>query len=1376
MNISAHVKKIAAALWAVVFCALLVVPTAEAHARTAGPGEYFYNQLDAAGQEVYDALLAQMQAEPERMMNGTAPDFSVTVTSTIQSNSMYGVLHAFTRDHPEFYWIDASKLAWNQGTPEDPTAPIMSLDTTVRNESFIYTGIDEAGLPTQYQQFQDQVNAIIASAPADPLQKLEYFDDWLSLNNAYNVNGMGSENISRSAVSGILSNNNANIGPVCYGYATALKVLMDKAGIENIYIEGIAYNDQNLPNGEQHAWNVVLYDGQYYAIDPTWNDSGVTSRPSTQTYFMVGTNTVTVTRPDMATQYGTFGQNHPTPSSAAGGLSYTGFTMAAERLPITTENIDVILPDGTRQSVATFDEAITLAQNNSGSTILLWDAIQLTGAVEVPNNTTIDLNSVGADALTSASGGVLTIPAGATVTITNSGLTQASKIAAAAGSGAAIQNNGQLILGPGVTVQSGTTAAAVSGTAPVAGTHGFLNPTLLTNRTLTCFEVVDPTTQGGTFSQTLTVNAGATLAEVNAVIDALTPPALQYILIGTGAIDPMGVPANEWVLFSTPAGEVGSSPLPDTTALATGDYVYHLRPQGSTGTDYYGYTVTYTVSVTVDSSSTLVPRTQYQGVWYSIVDEGNGEVVLTIHNNSNATRVNTPIDNVPAGGDVTSTYGWPWQAEQYRDMITSIHIEYLEGANHTIDATPDNPNASTVGTYTNDLTGFFAGMTAVESVTGLANIRGVDNAMDMFYGCSSLKSITLPTNFMNTKIFRHTFQDCTSLESVTFEGYAGAYATECFSMFSGCSNLKAVNFADNSTFGSWIQYAGNMFNLGPNSTGGLTEIVFPSSFSGGSSGGILEMQNMFANNPNLETVIFPENARVAADCMTRGMFTGDTKVNHVAFPGGMAGLILTDNTTNPSIDLTCETLDANMTGVTGGWVKGTADGPNWNGTDRLDLAGLDALAAADLSGHWYRMPARIESISVSGLATPVVGGTLDTVVNLDSYVVSETYTNSNTSQTLNPSASISWTENGTAVADPASMVVRAGNTYQAVITVPFLNQVVAGDYTQITLTGTEGASQVVTSQTGENAIITVTFPVVAVQPLGATTTIDYEAETLTIEPSPAGVTGITVSFNGAAVNADSTGAYVVSLTNVISNTAAVSASVSVTENAEPNISYSDYNGAVTIPARPPFTETLYVVDEAPAAQDATSGATTGVDSTAGNQATTADSGVATANVASDAFAVAPASNAVAPAAQGASARAAVLTVAAPAAETADTTTAAAPNSTLRTIAGFDPAKSYQMLVNGAWQAIQLAADGTYTAAPGSYEFRAAASNAGSVFASQTYAIEVPALATVPVPEQPVQENPAVTPQTSDSTSVLPFVVAALVAAYMGVVAARKRRA
>lgn len=52
----------------------------------------------------------------------------------------------------------------------------------------------------------------------------------------------------------------------CEGYAAAMSLLCDKAGIPNYTVCG------TNANGDTHAWNKILLDGQWYNADCTWDD------------------------------------------------------------------------------------------------------------------------------------------------------------------------------------------------------------------------------------------------------------------------------------------------------------------------------------------------------------------------------------------------------------------------------------------------------------------------------------------------------------------------------------------------------------------------------------------------------------------------------------------------------------------------------------------------------------------------------------------------------------------------------------------------------------------------------------------------------------------------------------------------------------------------------------------------------------------------------------------------------------------------------------------------------------------------------------------------------------------------------------------------
>lgn len=56
---------------------------------------------------------------------------------------------------------------------------------------------------------------------------------------------------------------------VCDGYAAAMYLLLDAAGIENYVVYGKAKGQKE---GFGHAWNLVKIGGKFYYLDVTWDD------------------------------------------------------------------------------------------------------------------------------------------------------------------------------------------------------------------------------------------------------------------------------------------------------------------------------------------------------------------------------------------------------------------------------------------------------------------------------------------------------------------------------------------------------------------------------------------------------------------------------------------------------------------------------------------------------------------------------------------------------------------------------------------------------------------------------------------------------------------------------------------------------------------------------------------------------------------------------------------------------------------------------------------------------------------------------------------------------------------------------------------------
>jgi hypothetical protein len=64
---------------------------------------------------------------------------------------------------------------------------------------------------------------------------------------------------------------------VCQGYAEAFRLLMQAAGVECISVIGTA-------DGVDHMWNAVELDGEWYMVDPTWDDPVTSDGSAVKSY------------------------------------------------------------------------------------------------------------------------------------------------------------------------------------------------------------------------------------------------------------------------------------------------------------------------------------------------------------------------------------------------------------------------------------------------------------------------------------------------------------------------------------------------------------------------------------------------------------------------------------------------------------------------------------------------------------------------------------------------------------------------------------------------------------------------------------------------------------------------------------------------------------------------------------------------------------------------------------------------------------------------------------------------------------------------------------------------------------------------------------
>ncbi len=147
----------------------------------------------------------------------------------------------------------------------------------------------------RYKRVNENADAILAGIEPemDDLDKVIYLHDAIVELVTYNKNA-GDQ---RYSLGGALGDKNA----VCLGYAEALNLLLKESGFET---------DCVISDSVNHAWSYVKLDGEWYHLDPTWDDTrsaikGQTGRQfllRNDAEFMAGGNNSHGT--DMACEYG----------------------------------------------------------------------------------------------------------------------------------------------------------------------------------------------------------------------------------------------------------------------------------------------------------------------------------------------------------------------------------------------------------------------------------------------------------------------------------------------------------------------------------------------------------------------------------------------------------------------------------------------------------------------------------------------------------------------------------------------------------------------------------------------------------------------------------------------------------------------------------------------------------------------------------------------------------------------------------------------------------------------------------------------------------------------------------------------------------------
>ena len=254
--------------------------------------KYFYNQLEEPSKTIYKAF----ESNKENMKSGTyridlGNGFS-NILNQANGSDLLGkyyqsAIEAYTYDNPEIFYLSPNKMYLNIETTTIASNVTYNVFINNRNENnyFIDEFTSQGQVESAINQIEQTKNQILQNRSENTYDNIKMVHDYLVENIEYDTT-ISQSNIYN--VYGALVNGRA----VCEGYARSFKYLMDELGIPCTLVIGTGTNSQG--ETENHAWNYVQLNGNWYAIDCTWDDpvssTGYVSQNSKYRYFLKGSN------------------------------------------------------------------------------------------------------------------------------------------------------------------------------------------------------------------------------------------------------------------------------------------------------------------------------------------------------------------------------------------------------------------------------------------------------------------------------------------------------------------------------------------------------------------------------------------------------------------------------------------------------------------------------------------------------------------------------------------------------------------------------------------------------------------------------------------------------------------------------------------------------------------------------------------------------------------------------------------------------------------------------------------------------------------------------------------------------------------------------
>ena len=209
------------------------------------------------------------------MKNGTfSIDFDTKFNDLLNSDNgeeklsiaFQSAWNAYTYDNMDIFYINVEKLILTT-----QTTTILNISTNKvnlsngNNASYLNNNFSTKQEIDEALSFLDGMRKEIGRQleGQNDFEKIKQVHDWLIDNIEYDTRLEANEPYS---IYGALVEGRA----VCEGYARSFKYILDELGIPCVLVSGTGTNSNG--ETESHAWNYVQLNGEWYAIDVTWDD------------------------------------------------------------------------------------------------------------------------------------------------------------------------------------------------------------------------------------------------------------------------------------------------------------------------------------------------------------------------------------------------------------------------------------------------------------------------------------------------------------------------------------------------------------------------------------------------------------------------------------------------------------------------------------------------------------------------------------------------------------------------------------------------------------------------------------------------------------------------------------------------------------------------------------------------------------------------------------------------------------------------------------------------------------------------------------------------------------------------------------------------